>query len=153
MAQKKPTPKKPGPRKKPSAKTLKLGGDWQQNVVTALRKKKPSHGWPKAQQAAQGESVPNRKRAVQELAEDYLQQPHVEKVIWFPSGDEKAVRLLIVLADGTRDPIRLAVRHRGFYCPTVTVPLSELENTLAGTYDVGKDWDMDDHQVFERPSE
>lgn len=45
--------KKPPPRRKtkppgPEAERLKLAGDWKQNVGTALGKKPPKGGWPKA---------------------------------------------------------------------------------------------------------
>jgi hypothetical protein len=34
---------KPGP----AAQTLKLEGDWQENIKKAMTKKKPTGGWPK----------------------------------------------------------------------------------------------------------
>ena len=40
MAKKKP---KPGP----VPETLKLSGNWQDNVKRSLQKKKPASGWPK----------------------------------------------------------------------------------------------------------
>ena len=38
-----PTPSKPGP----TPDTLKLDGDWEQNVKRSLEKKRPPEGWPK----------------------------------------------------------------------------------------------------------
>ena len=40
----KPATPKPGP----VPETLKIDGDWQAAVTTALGKKKPAGGWPKA---------------------------------------------------------------------------------------------------------
>ena len=43
-----PKPNKPKPKPGPKPETLKIKGDWQAAVKTALQKKKPATGWPKA---------------------------------------------------------------------------------------------------------
>ncbi len=44
---KKPTAKPAKSKPGPAAQTLKLEGDWQENIKKAMTKKKPAGGWPK----------------------------------------------------------------------------------------------------------
>lgn len=42
-------PKKDKPQKTgPKAEIIKISGDWEQAVDTALKKKRPAEGWPKS---------------------------------------------------------------------------------------------------------
>ena len=44
---KKPPKPAPKPKRGPAPDTLKLEGDWQQNMKKAMGKKKPAGRWPK----------------------------------------------------------------------------------------------------------